>query len=79
MPKKVFVEVKADFTADGEILPRSFKWEDGHSYDIDRIINICPGASLKVGGQGVKYTCRIMGKEVPLFLEDNRWFMEGKN
>jgi hypothetical protein len=32
MPKKVFVEVTADFKADGEMLPRSFIWDDGRSY-----------------------------------------------
>jgi hypothetical protein len=77
MPKKVFVDVIAQFT-NGSIIPLSFKWSDGQIYEIDRVLNICPGASLKVGGQGIKYTCRIMGKEVPLFLEDDQWFMEGK-
>jgi hypothetical protein len=36
-------------------------------------------ASLKAGGQGQRFTCRVAGKEVYLYLEDgNKWFMEGK-
>jgi hypothetical protein len=78
MPKKVYVNVTADFLSDGQIIPRSFVWEDGRSFEIDRIIDIRPAASLKVGGQGLRYTCRIMGKQSFMFLEDGRWFMESK-
>jgi len=35
-------------------------------------------ASLKAGGQGMRYTCRIAGKQVFLFCDDGRWFVEGK-
>ena len=76
--RKVFVSVCADFTIDGDILPRSFKWDDGRCFDIDRILDIRPSPSI-VGGQGVKYTCRVLGKIVPLFLEENQWFMEGND
>ncbi|MEG6571714.1 hypothetical protein V6C21_04270 [[Clostridium] cellulosi] len=77
--RKVYVAVNADFTADGKVLPRSFTWEDGRNYEVDRIIDIRPAASLKAGGCGIRYTCRIQGKEAYMFLEGNRWFMEGKD
>ena len=35
-------------------------------------------ASMKVGGHGLRYRCRVSGKEVYMFLEEGRWFMEGK-
>jgi hypothetical protein len=35
-------------------------------------------SSIKVGGQGFRYTCGIQGKEAFLFLEEGRWFVEGK-
>ncbi len=32
--------------------------------------------SLRGGGLGMRYTCRICGKEVWLFEEEGRWFVE---
>ena len=79
---KVYVEVNADFRQDGTICPRSFVWEDGKRYDVDRVIDVRPAASLKAGGAGLRYTVRIRQKEVFMFLEEDhgidRWFMERK-
>lgn len=76
--KKVFIEVNAVFSLSGELTPTSFVWETGVRYDIDKVVERKKSASLKVGGQGIRYRCRVMGKEVYLFLEEDRWFMEGK-
>jgi hypothetical protein len=76
--KKVFVHVNADFTKEGALQPLSFVWEDGARYEIDRVFEHKKSASLKVGGQGMRYRCRVQGKDIYLFLEDGRWFMEGK-
>ena len=76
--KKVYVAVNAEFTPDGQILPRSFVWADGRSFEIDRISDIRPAASLKAGGVGTRYTCTIRGRQIFMFLENSRWFMEGK-
>ena len=79
---KVYVEVNADFKTDGTLYPRSFVWEDGRRYEVDRIIDVRPAASLKAGGAGLRYTVRIRSKETFLFLEEergfDRWFMERK-
>ena len=80
--KKVYVEVNADHKADGQIFPRSFVWEDGKRYTVDRVIQVCRAASLKAGGAGLRYTVRIQNKDVYMFLEEDRdvdrWFMERK-
>ncbi len=76
MYKKTYVEVTARFTADGRIIPFKILWDDGKIYNIDRIIDVCRAASLKVGGTGIRYTCRIGQKESYLFLEENQWFVE---
>lgn len=76
--KKVFVHVTAEFSREGDLHPVSFIWEDGMRYEIERVFEHKKAASLKVGGQGIRYRCRVKGKEVYLFLEDGRWFMEGK-
>ena len=79
---KVYVNVNVDHMADGKMLPRSFVWEDGRQYRVDRIIDIRPAASLKAGGAGIRYTVRAGGKETFMFLEEDngvdRWFMERK-
>lgn len=77
--RKVFVDVTVEFSREGKIKPVSIKWEDGRCFDIDKVCDCRKAASLKVGGQGMRYTCRIMGKEVYLFLDQDRWFMEGKD
>jgi len=76
--RKVYVDVTATFTKDGSLIPLYFIWEDGIRYEIDRVLEHKRAASLKAGGQGIRYKCRVLGKDVYMFLEDGRWFMEGK-
>lgn len=77
MNSKVYVTVTADFTKEGMLIPKSFIWEDGRSFEITKVTDIRRAASLKAGGVGTRYTCIVCGKESHLFYEDNnRWFME---
>jgi len=73
---KMYVKIIAEHNLEGKARPLSLKWSDGRVFDIDRIIDIRQAASLKAGGQGVRYTCRICGKEVYLFCDEGRWFLE---
>ena len=76
---KIYVDVMAEFTKDGDLIPKSLKWTDDIWYEIDRITDIRRAASLKAGGAGMRYTCIIGGKKRYLFNEDNNmWFMEGQ-
>lgn len=76
---KVYVSVMAEFREDGVILPRRLKWEDGRVFQIDRVRDIRPAASLKTGGGGLRYLCVIGGRETFLFLEGGKsWFVEKK-
>ena len=76
--RKVFVAVNLDVDVDGQIRPRSIRWEDGHIYEIDRLKQRIPAASTKVGGCGMRYTIMVRGKETYLFNEDDKWFVEAK-
>jgi hypothetical protein len=78
MPRKVYVDVILKQDKDGNTVPLKIKWEDGRVYEVDRLLYKCKAASLKVGGCGMRYTVRIMGKETYLFEDDGRWFMEAK-
>lgn len=74
---KVYVDVTAVFSKDGILLPKSFVWEDGVTYEISRVKDVRRAVSLKAGGAGQRYTCVVDGREVYLFYEDNNmWFME---
>ncbi|MBQ7964710.1 MAG: hypothetical protein IJ331_01365 [Ruminococcus sp.] len=75
---KQYVSVTATFDADGNILPLQINWDDGRCFEIDRITDIRYAASLKAGGAGIRYTCRIKQTEKYLFLEDNRWFINNE-
>lgn len=74
--KKKYVEVTARFDTEGRVFPLKILWEDGSSYFIDKILDVRPAASLKAGGAGIRYTCRINMTEKFLFLEESRWFVE---
>ena len=76
MNNKVYVGVTAMFEADGRLLPRSIHWEDGRTFEIDKILDVRRASSLKTGGSGIRYTVRIGRHETFLFIEDGRWFAE---
>ena len=79
---KLYVEVNTDHLPDGTVLPRSFVWENGVRYTVDKILDVRPAASLRAGGAGLRYTVRIGTRETYMFLEEDhgvdRWFMEKK-
>ncbi|AIF51274.1 hypothetical protein [Pelosinus sp. UFO1] len=75
---KVFVEVTAKHDIRGNIRPLSIKWEDGRVFEVDRLLDVRQAASLKAGGMGMRYTCRICNKQVYLFCDQGKWFMERK-
>ncbi len=73
---KTFIEVIAQHSPKGEIKPLSITWSDGRKYSVDKVLDTRMAASIKVGGQGMRYTCRIHGKEVYLFCDTGQWFIE---
>lgn len=64
---KIYVDVMAEFTKDGNLIPKSLKWTDGVRYEIDRVTDIRRAASLKAGGAGMRYTCIIGDKRDTYF------------
>lgn len=82
--RKVYVQVKVDFTPEGQMRPRELQWEDGRKYEIDRVLAVKQAAEQRCGGQGDRYTIVINGRERYLFFERNasitgdnigRWFV----
>ncbi|MHB1452643.1 MAG: hypothetical protein ACYCYM_01640 [Saccharofermentanales bacterium] len=76
MAKKVVVAVKAEFDVYGQLTPISFCWENGVDYAITRVIDRRRAVSLKAGGGGMRYTCKVDGKLIYLFYDDTVWYLE---
>lgn len=74
---KVYVDVTAEFTPDGRVIPRKFIWTDGSVHTVDRVGECCRAASIRAGGVGIRYTCQVEGCWTYIFYEGNNlWFME---
>jgi hypothetical protein len=73
---KIFVELTAKHCIDGKIKPLAINWSDGRTFEIDKIMDMRMAGSLKGGGQGMRYTCRIRNKTFFLFHDEEHWFIE---
>lgn len=73
---KKFVDVVCLNEKSGQLKPLYVIWDDKVKYEIDRVIQIIPAASLKSGGMGLRYTCRFGRTTRYLFYEEGRWFIE---
>jgi hypothetical protein len=77
---KQYVSVRADHMPDGSVLPRVFKFTDSRGETvvchIDAVLDIREAPSLKAGGQGMRYTCRVGENQYYLFHDDLYWFVE---
>ncbi len=73
---KTFVKVTAEHDESGRVRPLVLTWTDGRRYTIDRVTDVRQAPSLKGGGLGIRYTCRVGGREVYLFCDEGKWFVE---
>ena len=76
--RKVYVDVTLRQDKYGTRVPLFVTWEDGTRYEIDRVLDVRRAAATKVGGTGVRFTVRIMGRVTYLFDDGERWFVEAK-
>ena len=76
MSDKVVVSVKAEFDVFGQLTPLSFLWENGVQYEVSKVIDRRRAVSLKAGGSGIRYTCKVNGRLVYLFYDDSVWYFE---
>jgi len=76
--RRAYVKVVVEYSPEGKIKPLSVEWEDGRCFEVDRLLDVRRAASTKAGGQGMRYTVRILGRETYLFEDEGRWFVEAK-
>lgn len=73
---KVYVAVDLTIDEAGVMHPKRIHWEDGRRFEIASISDVRRAASLKAGGTGLRYTCRIGSRDTYLYYEDPRWFVD---
>ena len=73
---KIYVKVRADHDFDGKIRPLMLRTQSGLPWRIDRVLDVRQASSLKAGGQGLRFTCRVDGRTMYLFFDDPYWFIE---
>lgn len=78
MCRRVYVKVVVECSPEGAVKPLTVEWEDGRRFEVDRLLDVRRAASTKAGGQGMRYTVRILGRETYLFEDEGRWFVEAK-
>ena len=76
--RKRYVEVVTRCDTEGGITPLSITWDDGRVFEITRILEVRQAASLRVGGRGTRYLCRVGATDSYLYFEDPAWFVEEK-
>ena len=75
MPR-IELDIIVEHRKGGLALPKTIIWDDGRRFDIDRVLDIRKAAATKCGGIGIRYICRIRGREYKIFDEDGKWFIE---
>lgn len=78
MARRAYVKVIARHDEQGKVRPLEVEWEDGRRFEVDKLLDVRRAAALKAGGQGMRYTVRILGREAYLFEDEGRWFVEAK-
>ena len=76
--EKKYVPVTVRFDTDGKVRPLLIEFDEGQTFTIDKILDVCRAACQSVGGVGDRYTCRIQGQETYLWQEKGRWFVEAR-
>lgn len=76
MAKKIELDIIVEHKKDGRAVPKMILWDDGRKFSIDRVLDVRQAAALRCGGIGTRYICKICGKEVAIFDEEGKWFIE---
>ena len=79
MARRAYVRVLVDVDEIGKIRPMRIYWEDGRSFEVDRLLDVRQAACAHGSGQGTRYTCRVLGRQVYLFEDEGRWFVEARD
>ena len=75
--RKKFVDVICLNDQAGNLKPLFLIWDNLYKIPIIKVKEICPRASLKVGGSGLRYTCVFEANRVRhLYYDRGKWYVE---
>lgn len=75
--RKKFVDVICLNDQAGNLKPLYLIWDNLYKIPILKVKEICPRASLKVGGSGLRYTCVFDSNRVRhLYYDRGKWYVE---
>lgn len=75
--RKKFVDVICLNDQAGNLKPLFLIWDNLYKIPIIKVKEICPRASLKVGGSGLRYTCVFETNRVRhLYYDRGKWYVE---
>ena len=75
MSDKIYIEVYTARNRDGMIVPLSFIWKDGYSYEVQRILSAEYTNSRRSVENSLKYTCYVNGRRWNLYHENmDMWY-----
>lgn len=75
--RKKFVDVICLNDQAGNLKPLYLIWDNLYKIPILKVKEICPRASLKVGGSGLRYTCVFDSNKVRhLYYDRGKWYVE---
>ena len=75
--QKKFVDVICLNDQAGNLKPLFLIWDNLYKIPIIKVKEICPRASLKVGGSGLRYTCVFESNKVRhLYYDRGKWYVE---
>jgi hypothetical protein len=77
--QKIYVQVKMLHKKTGQIIPLSFTWDDGREFNIDKVLDIRQGHSLKAFSPGWRYRCQTGKRIYYLHYDTERWYIEKNN
>ena len=73
---KINLDILVEHKSDGKVSPRTILWPDGRKFDIDKVLDVRWAPALKAGGVGMRYLCRVCGRERAIFEMRGMWFVE---
>lgn len=78
MIRKRYVDVDVHFDSSGNVRPKYIYWDEGKKYEVEHVYDVREAASTKAGGQGLRFTVRVLNKETYIYYENPAWFVEEK-
>ena len=61
----------------GNMKPLYLIWDEDKKIPVMKIKEVCPRASLKVGGSGLRYTCIFPVNRIRhLYYDRGKWYVE---